>query len=65
MNEFSKSEAALVDDILTMASQGVFLEKDSPQFMVRIKEYAQPCDQQAAAQAVAQLVIERLENGKQ
>jgi hypothetical protein len=59
-NAFTQAEAALVDDILIWASYGLVMWKDSPQFIARIKAYAQPEDQEAAAQAVIQLVKERL-----
>lgn len=61
MNAFTKAESALVDDIfreVTIYGR----PKDSllGLALYGVEKYARPCDQEAAAQAVIELVKERL-----
>ena len=66
MNQFSKSEANLVSRLVTIA---IVHDGENHKYIEmllkttadrEVKKYAQPCDQNAAAQAVIELVKERL-----
>lgn len=62
MNEFTKAETKLVDDICILMSWEITMMEIeySYQLMARIKKYAQPEDREAAAKAVIELVRDRL-----